>query len=112
MQKVLGIAWETDDDPFGLRGLVAREQRSGPDAFAEGFDNLRVFGEVFVQGLDGFDAPELKGVGRVREVLRHAPDVDFALVDGEHQRDAGFVGTVAPVVGIGNLQFLLSADGF
>ena len=69
MQKVLGVAGEVDDHLFARLVLVAGKQRARADAPAEDFDHLRVFDELFAQGLYGLDAPELEGVCLAGESL-------------------------------------------
>ena len=91
MQEVLGVSREVDDHLFARLVLVAGKQRAGADAPAEDFDNLRVFDELFAQQFYGLYAAELKSVSFVGVMLRYAADVDFAVVDGDHQRNARLV---------------------
>ena len=66
---------------------------------------------MFAQKLYGLNAAKLESVCLVGKVLRHAADVDFALVDGYYQRNARLVGYIAPIVGVGDLHLLFFADG-
>ena len=111
LQKVLGVPREIDDDFFFFLILVAGQQRAGADSFTENVNNFRVFDELFAQLLYGLNAAELEGVCFVGVVLRYAADVDFAVVDGDHQRNARLVGDGSPVVGVGDLYFLFFANG-
>ena len=69
LQDVLDVLWKIDDHLFARLVLIAGQQRARADAPAEDFDYLRVFDELFAQGLYRFDAPKLEGVCLAGESL-------------------------------------------
>ena len=84
---ILRLAIEYNFDIFGFRVLRAVNRGTESNSLAQHFKRFRIILERFPGKLDTLDAAELERISIARVRLRLATDVDFALIQDDHQRN-------------------------